>query len=214
MKKMTPIYILWGVVMCLQVAFIFRDTTHIVGYTLEFINPNDLQELSIPLVVKPDVYEPDTLVNTRTGEAKPSRWPTGKQSNTFGIPIRSKSCRGGCVCLVPYAACSVCCSLCGLIGGATLSLRTSNRGISSQPATNGCCAGSVVTSWRAWHCWPCFVSSTFWACGCSWTSSTTGWALSGFPCWPMPSCLLASCLLPKPSASGQSYGRIPTDWYR
>ena len=69
MKKMTPIYILWGVVMCLQVAFIFRDTTHIVGYTLEFINPNDLQELSIPLVVKPDVYEPDTLVNTRTGEA-------------------------------------------------------------------------------------------------------------------------------------------------
>lgn len=69
MNKMTSLYILWGVVMCLQVAFIFRDTTHIVGYTLEFINPNDLQELSIPLVVKPDVYEPDTLVNTRTGEA-------------------------------------------------------------------------------------------------------------------------------------------------
>ena len=69
MNKMTSLYILWGVVMCLQLAFIFRDTTHIVGYTLEFINPNDLQELSIPLVVKPDVYEPDTLVNTRTGEA-------------------------------------------------------------------------------------------------------------------------------------------------
>ena len=68
MNKMTSLYILWGVVMCLQLAFIFRDTTHIVGYTLEFINPNDLQELSIPLVVKPDVYEPDTLVNTRTGE--------------------------------------------------------------------------------------------------------------------------------------------------
>ena len=43
MNKMTSLYILWGVVMCLQLAFIFRDTTHIVGYTLEFINPRSHQ---------------------------------------------------------------------------------------------------------------------------------------------------------------------------
>ena len=36
MNKMTSLYILWGVVMCLQLAFIFRDTTHIVGYTVAY----------------------------------------------------------------------------------------------------------------------------------------------------------------------------------
>lgn len=101
MKRLTSLYILWGMVICLHVVFIFRDATHIVGYTLECIAPSDLQELSVPLVVKPDVYEPDTLVNTRTGEsirvaygqAVKHFWHTGSfQSVPWGMRLAGAVC--------------------------------------------------------------------------------------------------------------------------
>lgn len=69
MERPTSLYILWGVIICLYVGFFIREVPHIVGYTLECVAPSDLQELSVPLVAKPHRHAPDTLVNTRTGEA-------------------------------------------------------------------------------------------------------------------------------------------------
>lgn len=69
MKSLTSLYILWGVICCLNVCFIFRDATHILDYALESVYPQGLREFSVTLVTKPDIYAPDTLVNTRTGEA-------------------------------------------------------------------------------------------------------------------------------------------------
>ena len=68
MKKLASLYIIWGIILCLHMCFIFRDGTHMVEYTRQCIAPSDVQEFSVPLVTKPDVYEPDTLTNIRTGE--------------------------------------------------------------------------------------------------------------------------------------------------
>lgn len=101
MKRLISLYILWGIVTCLHIAFIFRDGTHIVRYALECVAPSDLQELSVPLVTKPDVYEPDILVNTRTGEvlnvsygqAVKHFWHTGSfQSVPLGLRLAGAVC--------------------------------------------------------------------------------------------------------------------------
>lgn len=69
MKSLTSLYVLWGVICCLNVCFIVHDARQVLGYAIESVYPNDLQELSVDLVTKPDIYAPDTLVNLRTGEA-------------------------------------------------------------------------------------------------------------------------------------------------
>lgn len=68
MKRLTRLYILWGIICCMNVCFILREVPRTVGYTLEGIAPSDIQTLDLTLVAKPGNHAPDTLVNTRTGE--------------------------------------------------------------------------------------------------------------------------------------------------
>ena len=101
MKKLASLYILWGIILCLHMCFIFRDGTHMVEYTRQCIAPSDVQEFSVPLVIKPDVYEPDTLTNIRTGEVlevaygqavKPF-WPTDSfRSLPWGMRLAGAVC--------------------------------------------------------------------------------------------------------------------------
>lgn len=101
MKKLASLYILWGIILCLHMCFIFRDGTHMVEYTRQCIAPSDVQEFSVPLVTKPDVYEPDTLTNIRTGEvlevaygqAVKHFWPTDSfRSLPWGMRLAGAVC--------------------------------------------------------------------------------------------------------------------------
>lgn len=184
MKSLTSLYILWGVICCLNVCFIFRDATHILDYALESVYPQGLREFSVTLVTKPDIYAPDTLVNTRTGEAIEVAYGQAYQRFWHSDSFQT----------VPWAM-RLAGTLCGVASFCLILwpfrwsrafFRNIEQGDFSRQTMNGCCVGSAIISWRAWDCWPYSASLSSSGCGCSWISSITKWDSNGFRCWPTP----------------------------